>query len=744
MKILKKQIMKSINYFRLPAITAFIICISVSTAFGQLSCGSNEMSEQLLAQHPELLEKYAQYETYTQNYVKNMESTQNKTGRKAPTSAPTVYVIPIVFHILHQNGPENISDAQINDEMRILNEDYAKLNPDTSAIATPHFKSIAANLQIKFVLAKIDPNGNCTNGIDRIYTNRTNNAGDLSKLNQWDPKKYLNVWVVKSIGSAGVAGYAYFPWEVDGFLSPNDGVLILNNYIGSIGTSSPLTSRALTHEIGHVLNLEHPWGLTNSPGVACGDDGVEDTPDTKGWNHCPVDTNAAKVCDTIRRSPVYLLVENYQNYMDYSYCSCMFTDGQKLRIYAALNSTMAGRKDLWDTANLKATGVYSPPLEACVPKPDFYSNTCFVCAGSSVNFYGESLNAAATGWQWTFSGASVSISNVQNPVVQFDSLWSHTISLTTSDSVGSNSITKWGYIYVSPLWTNYYGTFTEGFENNTEVNNNWLFVNQFNNRSFWQLTNNASSGGQNSIKLNAYFPIVYTTNSSPANIVDPGIGSNDVDDAITPSVDLSTASAMTLSFDYSCATAATSPTGITEALNIDFSLNCGATWSTIKTLTGVALANAGFWNTPFTPRAQSDWQNVTIPVPTFANGKPNVRFRFEYISSQYSNNIYIDNVNLTGTVGINSVKADEFNLSVYPNPMSKSATVTYNLPTDQNVQIGVYDVTGRELIELGKGLQPAGQHTISLNNQNLSEGIYFVKMVSGNSKTATKKLIVIK
>src|SRR6201999_2332316 len=106
--------------------------------------------------------------------------------------------IPIVFHILHQYGPEDVSDAQIFDEMRILNEDYAKLNPDTNLIATPHFKKIAWNTRIQWRLAQLDPNGNCTNGIDRINTSLTYNANDNAKLNQWNPKKYMNVWVCNS------------------------------------------------------------------------------------------------------------------------------------------------------------------------------------------------------------------------------------------------------------------------------------------------------------------------------------------------------------------------------------------------------------------------------------------------------------------------------------------------------------------------------------------------------------------
>ena len=226
--------------------------------------------------------------------------------------------------------------------MRILNEDYAKLNPDTTAIATPHFKKIATNTKIQWRLAQLDPNGNCTNGIERIVTPLTYNANDNSKLNQWDPHKYVNVWVCNTIGQGEVStggtvlGYAYFPSEVDNnYISIYDGVLINYQCIGSVGTAyngpGGKWDRCLSHELGHVLNLEHPWGLTNSPGVKCGDDNVFDTPVTKGWfSICPSDSTGAKICDTVTKSPLYIVTENWQNYMDYSFVRiCLRLDKQK-------------------------------------------------------------------------------------------------------------------------------------------------------------------------------------------------------------------------------------------------------------------------------------------------------------------------------------------------------------------------------------------------------------------------------
>lgn len=253
---------------------AFFLQIGFSQAQGVVSpCATDEKNEEMMLQHPELRQAYI-------DYVNDMKQKENnKEGRST-----TLYTIPIVFHIIHINGSENISDANVYAQVARLNTDFAMLNTDYGT-NPPYFQSIGGDALIRFELAKIDPNGNCTNGIDRIYSHKTLNAGERSKLNQWPRDKYFNVWVINTLevdpGAVGlVLAYATFPSSVNTFGFPSDGVIMRADQCNG-------TSRTLTHEVGHWLGLEHTWGNTQVA-TACGDDGINDTPPTKGhFSTCP-------------------------------------------------------------------------------------------------------------------------------------------------------------------------------------------------------------------------------------------------------------------------------------------------------------------------------------------------------------------------------------------------------------------------------------------------------------------------
>jgi len=111
-------------------------------------------------------------------------------------------------------------------------------------------------------LAKIDPNGNCTNGIVRVNApNLTYNTDDACKYaanggsDQWNSDQYLNIWIVNSINSSGsvgtILGYAYYPY---GGAGSEYGILMRHDTFGTIETAINSDGRTLTHEMGHVFD----------------------------------------------------------------------------------------------------------------------------------------------------------------------------------------------------------------------------------------------------------------------------------------------------------------------------------------------------------------------------------------------------------------------------------------------------------------------------------------------------------
>jgi len=315
-------------------ITLIFIALSVSVFTKNVSAQSNhipnkcstvEVTELEMQKHPELKSERAKYEKSVQEYLLNNPSSQ-KSGNKR--------IIPVVFHVIHECGPENISRAQILDQIRVMNEDFSLTNPNFSQTPAA-FVPLAADCQIEFRLATKDDLGNCTDGIVRVFSPKTNEASNdngVKSVSHWNSYKYLNVWVVKSIGaldgvSGTVLGYAQFPL---GGLLATDGVVIRHDCIGSIGTAAnggfgPRLGRTVTHEVGHWLGLRHIWGDAD-----CGSDGVDTTPIAFGpnygicWNDYPYNLTSCG------RDSLDTSGEMFNNYMDYSddQCMSMFTKGR--------------------------------------------------------------------------------------------------------------------------------------------------------------------------------------------------------------------------------------------------------------------------------------------------------------------------------------------------------------------------------------------------------------------------------
>jgi len=620
-------------------------------------------------------------------------------------AARASHTIPVVFHIIHNNGPENISDAQVIDAMRILNEDFNRLNADWDNVKA-EFLGIVADVGVEFRLARKDPQGNCTPGITRTVSPLTN-VGDQSMkaLIQWPRNKYLNVWVAASAN--GAAGYALLPSAAQ-FLASQDGIVLLHTYVGSMGTGNTQNSRALTHEVGHWINLPHTWGNSNNPGLVSNcsdDDGVSDTPNTIGWTSCNLN---GITCGTL---------DNVENYMDYSFCSKMFTNGQKTRMIASLNSTSAQRNQLSQASNLTATGVSGVP-QLCVAS--FSSNVQDVCVGSTVTFTDASYHGVASR-TWTFEGGTPATSSVANPGVVYSQPGSYPVTLTVSDGTNSLSTTTQNYINVNPS-TGTWVPALDGFEAYSGLGTSpWRVENPNSNNTF-ELTNAAAFTGSNSVRL---------VNAANMN--------GQTDDLVSTTYDMAGVPAITLTFRYAFARRTASND---DRLRIFVSNNCGQTWSLRQQLRGSTnLTTGGNTTASFVPNSDQ-WGFAEITNISSAFHVSNFRFKFEFESAG-GNNLYIDDINLNGaTVGLDELMGgDATALMVVPNPASDEARAVLNLRDAGRGTVELLDVLGRRILVLHDGQLAQGAHRFDIPVNTLQSGMYFIRLQQGSTNKVERFVV---
>lgn len=361
-------------------------------------------------------------------------------GRPATTAS---YTIPVVFHIVHPTGQgygtgNNISYQQILSQLNALNAAFAKNYPTYNNQSHPVY---AQNAEIQFCLASIampssvsfyNGPGGIEKGVmryaDNLLTNHQISNADATALkalthptaNHFPFDKYLNIWLVSSIGgsSAGIVmGYAPRPLMAS---YPLDGVVMRSDIIGdnSTGNNYPLgygltQGKILVHEVGHYLNLMHIFeggcaganaaGSATDPCDLNGDMICDIEPSTTQNINCnsPVPNTCSATYAT--GTTANDMIEDYMSYADDD-CMNTFTQGQKLRMHATLNTF---RQGLWQTSNLAATGVIGSGgcsnatlyIDIVKPLTNYCTNTALALSNPTT---GNTSNS----WLWTLNGGT--------------------------------------------------------------------------------------------------------------------------------------------------------------------------------------------------------------------------------------------------------------------------------------------------------------------------------------------------
>lgn len=267
-------------------------------------CASHEVLEEQLRQNPELAIKMNEIEAFTQRAMEEGRLVNGKIE------------IPVVVNVLYKTAAENISLAQIQSQIDVLNKDFNATNSDYNSVPAV-FSGVKANVGITFVLDQVIRKSTTKTSWGTADAMKKTNRGGLAPTS---PTTKLNLWVC-TIGG-GILGYAQFP----GGSSATDGVVIDSRYLGTTGTATaPFNKgRTATHEVGHWMNLRHIWG-----DATCGSDLVADTPTHNAANYGIPTYPHYSTCSG---TPI----EMTMNYMDYTDDAgmYMFSLGQKARMDA--------------------------------------------------------------------------------------------------------------------------------------------------------------------------------------------------------------------------------------------------------------------------------------------------------------------------------------------------------------------------------------------------------------------------
>ena len=706
--------MGAIRSFLLAAVVAGLGAAAPAGQAQTLSprCGADAHRAHLERQHPEQLAR-------SREHWQQMSAGRAATpaGRTAATS--TVYVVPVVFHVVHAGGIENISRAQIEDGLRELNADFRRRNADTAATRLA-FRPVAADTRLEFRLARLDPDGNCTDGIVRAYATEGTQADlkedNVQSVTAWPTDRYLNIWVVRRVYDSNLPqntqdflGYAKFPGEGDG---AKFGAVVRHDQVGTIGTAADNVYRTLTHEVGHCFNLRHTF-----EGGCFGGDGVADTPPAQAATYqCNLTQNTCR-----NDAPDQL--DQIENFMSYDECQNMFTEGQRTVITQTLTREDLPLFSLWQEANRQAIGTQDGYVATlCPARVDFHAPGYprrQICANTAVQFSEYIYNtdpSRVLSWSWSFPGG-VPATAVQRvpPPVRYDVPGTYAVGLTVVTPEGTATLTRPDWVQVRPAAALLAANYREDFEQ----------------ASFPDRTDQPEASW--TVDSPAQFSwrwdgTVGQAGTASAAIRNQALVSGTVSDLLAPAVDVSGVSGpVRISFQWAYARRSF---GNRDQLEVWVSSDCGQMWERLWSKTGFELSTIGtqIESTTFVPTADQ-WRADTLVLSPWLSQTTNLSLRFRMIS-RAGNLLYLDEVSVGGgLLSTAGPEDDAFQAGIYPNPVAAGGPVTLAITLDRptHLRLTISDVTGRPCYTMRQH-QPAGAQRLPLPLPALAPGIYLVQL----------------
>ena len=400
-------------------LTTIILSIFLTVPFQSFAqnkvCGSYKgYIEDDMHQNPEF---YQSISEKNQSLKQEFERIQNNLDISSLRStSDNKKIIPVVVHIIHDDGPENVSDEVVQEAIDALNRNINGQSNLFESRTPDVFAALRGVPNVEFRLARIDPNGESTNGIVRVkspLTNEPSPRNAVKSVSYWNSYQYFNIWVIKKFlpesNGNTLLGFAQFPFS--GSMATDGVVLIYSEF------NDP-SSSTLTHEAGHWLGLCHPWDCGAG---TCGDDNIFDTPPAReanygvSFNNFPYHVglqNQGCIADSMNWAG-----EMFMNYMDYTpdQFTTMFSKGQ----VEVINETLEGdgtvpgfRQYMWSEVNIDETGTsdgFLPPT--CTKQLNIFENNDAyqVCIGeetwfrSNSRIFGNSISSV----EWDFGDGTI-------------------------------------------------------------------------------------------------------------------------------------------------------------------------------------------------------------------------------------------------------------------------------------------------------------------------------------------------
>ncbi|MCS6904025.1 MAG: M43 family zinc metalloprotease [Bacteroidia bacterium] len=691
-------------------------------------CFTDEYHALQIAKDPSLVKEIENFEKEIQNRIQ-----KNKFYKIQSDFLKTRYVIPCVVHVIHNRdiAPQDTASIiqQIESQFDALFNDYRKV-PGTNGIGA------GVDMEIEFTLATKDPQGKPTKGINFIKNSALADLEpatediELKRTNVWPRNKYLNIWLVDKIGNdpqRPTLGYAQFP----SFPPGTDGVVIRRDCfgtkgrIGGPGGSNDL-GRTATHELGHWLNLFHPFqgGCGNTSCLNSGDQ-ICDTPPTAEDNY-GLGLERKNTCTNDTPD----IPDNPRNYMDYLDDAGLnyFSQGQKARALATLESrNFMQRYNLWQESNLRETGVgkYKAPVA------NFFANNRFTCTGVPVTFIDYSTNQP-TEYRWEFPGGTPTTSTEANPKVIYNTPGIYDVQLTVSNLSGqSHTITKKAFIQVIAETKSL--PFTEGFGAITFPPAGWYIENPDSAAALkaltWTWRRLATRGGFGRSQGCATMPCFKYSDY------------NQIDGLRTPPLDLSKVDAAHLTFSiaylpYNFSYASNKSILLGDTLSVLASTDCGATWQTLYKKGGLQLSKVGKpVNVEINLPENNDWRTDTVRLDKVI-GNNRVVLKFE-VKNNFGNNIFIDDIVVERTTPLSLTPPILVHPPVVaPNPTQNNTQVFYHLLQPQKCSYEVINIQGKIIFASSPTYCETGEHSVNIPLP--SKGVYIVSINIGEQKFYSK------